>query len=278
MGIVFAGEVFVATFEDCRFERCAVHVVHGAAVTLRCCVLRCCVLRCCVLRCCVLRCCVLRCCVLRRCVLRRCVLRRCNPGFVASGPATSAILQHCLFDVCPMACIVEAGAAVRAVACAMHCSDIGAYVNDAGSHAAFHDCVMHGHHQSSCAVAVHGGRADVTSCKVEVWRLGVQTWGKRPRAEVHGSVFKNCYVAVMLLPTAHAAVRNVKTDNKHASSPITVKDPPAVLLSGTDTMTSGARAQLERCSLQSQKGGSIGVNSGSHAELVLCVLWSTRRP
>eukprot|EP00892_Ulva_mutabilis_P009210 jgi/Ulvmu1/6661/UM003_0299.1 len=107
------------TFQDCTFERCAVHVVHGATVRLD-----------------------------------GCKFRRCNPGLVASGAAASATLQYCLLQSCVTAIIAEGSAAVHAVACCVHDAAIGALVTGVSSHAECDDCLMHGGRAASYAVFV----------------------------------------------------------------------------------------------------------------------------
>eukprot|EP00892_Ulva_mutabilis_P009204 jgi/Ulvmu1/6656/UM003_0294.1 len=237
-GIVCAGGDFSGTFQDCVFERCAVHVVHGATVTLR-----------------------------------RCTFRRCSPGVLASGAAASATLQMCLFQRCPTGIIVEGGAALHAAACFIHSADVAAVVNNTGSHASFEDCVLRGHDLSGYGVAVCDGSARLSACGVLKARVGVHVRGQQPSVEVFGGFFDSCGTAAVLVHSARSTVRDVEVVNMHAQD----KDdhPPALLLTAGDGEST--LMQVERCAIHAKQGGAIGVFGNCHAAFMLCMLRSTNR-
>lgn len=248
--MVCCGPEFSGTFHKCKFKKCTLYAVHGAAVTLR-----------------------------------GCDFHQSNPGAVAHGPATSLSLQSCAFSACMTSITAEAGASVNAVDCSSAHPKVDRRTRNSGSTIVVHSgasvtctgCAFEGSMlaqgnsggtlvPASTGVHATDARAELRVCTLKCFRVGVCSIGRTSAVELHA-----CQMSAVVLAGVITHGRGVlllrdswiqqwrlprRLSGAHMHKQASLLKLQATEVEGEGL---GGQAQVERCTLEADSAQSPGM-------------------
>eukprot|EP00892_Ulva_mutabilis_P000255 jgi/Ulvmu1/1022/UM104_0007.1 len=244
--LMCTGPDFAGTFTRCTFEQCTLYAVAGARVTLR-----------------------------------SCRFLRSTPAVVASGAATAAQINSCLFHSCRAGVIADQGANVTLRESAIVESTAAVIVNEAGSHAelAQSSVLIRMRAPSAACVLMRalvvgpGGSARVRECHIDNIPFPVAAQGPAAKIELHSTRIINAVAAIHTDRRARIAMHDVDlTTNGAAPSTPSVCAIQLADIDGHARM--GGVIQLHRCSIHAKRSDGLQALNGGLADVLLCTLRS----